>query len=363
MIGTQARLAAVLGRDESLVEVLAGLSPVFERLRDPETRRVMSRLITLEEAARIGGVDAEELIRRLDGSARPATPGGDEMTGSGAGAATAASGLPQALRGIPADKLVEVDVREELRAGREPFSLIMAARHRVPEGGALSVRAIFEPVPLYAVLAKQGLVHHSERLGEADWRVWFYPAEAAPAGAEGVGPGTAATGSDEEQGVVVLDVRDLEPPEPMVRTLAVLEQLPPGGTLLHINVRVPQFLLPQLEQRGFSYEIREQKPDLVRVFIRRAQPDSGTHTPQPKDMLMKTERTLDVRVIPPREKHPAIFDTFASLAPGESFVLVNDHDPKPLRYQFDFEHRGEFDWKYLEQGPSVWRVEISRTAK
>lgn len=78
---------------------------------------------------------------------------------------------------------------------------------------------------------------------------------------------------------------------------------------------------------------------------------------------MKTERTLDVRVIPPREKHPAIFDTFASLEPGESFVLVNDHDPKPLRYQFDFEHGGRFDWKYLEQGPSVWRVEISRTAK
>lgn len=76
---------------------------------------------------------------------------------------------------------------------------------------------------------------------------------------------------------------------------------------------------------------------------------------------MATARTLDVRVIPPREKHPAIFDTFASLAPGESFVLVNDHDPKPLRYQFDFEHRGTFDWKYLEQGPSVWRVEISRT--
>jgi uncharacterized protein (DUF2249 family) len=68
--------------------------------------------------------------------------------------------------------------------------------------------------------------------------------------------------------VVILDVRDLEPPEPMVRTLAALEELPPGGTLLQINVRVPQFLLPRLEERGFTYEIREQAPDLVRVFIR-----------------------------------------------------------------------------------------------
>ncbi|HEX6134683.1 MAG TPA: DUF2249 domain-containing protein [Longimicrobiales bacterium] len=77
--------------------------------------------------------------------------------------------------------------------------------------------------------------------------------------------------------------------------------------------------------------------------------------------MAETQRVLDVRVIPPREKHPTIFQTFAALAPGESFVLVNDHDPKPLRYQFEFEHAGRFGWDYLEQGPAVWRVQISRT--
>jgi uncharacterized protein (DUF2249 family) len=55
----------------------------------------------------------------------------------------------------------------------------------------------------------------------------------------------------------------------MVRTLAALEQLPAGATLVQINVRVPQFLLPLLEERGFTYEMREQGPDVVRVFIRR----------------------------------------------------------------------------------------------
>jgi uncharacterized protein (DUF2249 family) len=78
---------------------------------------------------------------------------------------------------------------------------------------------------------------------------------------------------------------------------------------------------------------------------------------------MTSPRTLDVRVIPPREKHPTIFQTFESLGPGESFVLVNDHDPRPLRYQFEYEHTGQFGWQYLEEGPQVWRVEISRVAK
>jgi len=70
---------------------------------------------------------------------------------------------------------------------------------------------------------------------------------------------------------------------------------------------------------------------------------------------------LDVRVIPPREKHPAIFETFDALGPGERFVLVNDHDPFPLRYQFEAERAGEFSWQYLEKGPVVWRVEIGRS--
>jgi uncharacterized protein (DUF2249 family) len=78
---------------------------------------------------------------------------------------------------------------------------------------------------------------------------------------------------------------------------------------------------------------------------------------------MTNPRTLDVRVIPPREKHPTIFQTFTALAPGESFVLVNDHDPKPLRYQFEYEHTGQFRWEYLEEGPQVWRVAISKVAQ
>ena len=52
-----------------------------------------------------------------------------------------------------------------------------------------------------------------------------------------------------------------------------------------------------------------------------------------------------------------------TLAPGASFVLVNDHDPKPLYYQLEAEHPKQFSWTYLEQGPAVWRVEIGKLLK
>ena len=69
---------------------------------------------------------------------------------------------------------------------------------------------------------------------------------------------------------------------------------------------------------------------------------------------------IDVRPLPPRDKHPAIFSTFDALAAGQSMVLLNDHDPKPLRYQLAAERPESFDWEYEAQGPELWRVRISR---
>jgi uncharacterized protein (DUF2249 family)/hemerythrin-like domain-containing protein len=72
------------------------------------------------------------------------------------------------------------------------------------------------------------------------------------------------------------------------------------------------------------------------------------------------KKILDVRELAPKERHPMIFNTFKGLEAGESFILVNDHEPKPLLYQFQAEHEGEFEWWTLEQGPAAWRVEIAK---
>lgn len=73
-------------------------------------------------------------------------------------------------------------------------------------------------------------------------------------------------------------------------------------------------------------------------------------------------KIIDVRQIVPRERHPLIFETFDGLAVGEHFILVNDHAPRPLHYQFQHERTDLFAWEYLEEGPEVWRVKISKQA-
>jgi regulator of cell morphogenesis and NO signaling len=76
---------------------------------------------------------------------------------------------------------------------------------------------------------------------------------------------------------------------------------------------------------------------------------------------METATLLDVRVIEPRHKHPAIFKTFDELANGTLMTIINDHDPLPLYYQFKAERPGIFEWEYIEKGPQVWKVNITKS--
>lgn len=78
--------------------------------------------------------------------------------------------------------------------------------------------------------------------------------------------------------------------------------------------------------------------------------------------MPETEQQLDIRKIEPKRKHPAIFETYDVLETGETFVIINDHNPKPLYYEMAAE-RGDdkFSWEYLEEGPDVWKVRIGKT--
>ncbi len=262
MIRAEDRVAAVLAQDERLLDVFIAASPAFQKLRSAAMRKTMARLVTVEQAARIAGVEPGLLVERLNEAMRGEAPSTEWSP-----TASTLPPIPAALATLPAARIVDLDVREDLRAGKEPFGRILEAVRALPTGSVLRVRAIFEPAPLYAVLAKHGLGHATERLADDDWRVWFH--HDASASATGTPRDVGDIAGDD---VIVLDVRGLEPPEPMVRTLEALAEMPRGKTLVQLNVRVPQYLLPKLAERGFAYEIREQGPDLVRLFIRHREP-------------------------------------------------------------------------------------------
>lgn len=177
---------------------------------------------------------------------------------------------------------VVVDVREQLRAGKEPFSDIMAAAETCAVGDTLVLYATFKPVPLLAVLKSQGFEGEATPLENREWRVDFRRVSGSARADAGGPPGIAGspgmpgpqprpanasaafdtdgTSADvdeaaEQPADIHLDNRGLEPPEPMVRTLEAIYALKKGQRIVGKFDRTPMFLLPKLDDMGYVYEV------------------------------------------------------------------------------------------------------------
>lgn len=164
----------------------------------------------------------------------------------------------------------ELDVRPILRAGGEPFGAIMEAVNGLAAGQSFLLLATFQPVPLYAVLAKRGFDHAAREIGGGDWEVMFTPAAAGQGDTtRRTTEGVSASGWPEP--ARQLDNRDLDPPEPMVRTLAAVEALEPGQVLCSLLCREPVFLLPELRKRGCEWQGEfEADGTTYRLLVRKA---------------------------------------------------------------------------------------------
>ena len=180
----------------------------------------------------------------------------------------AEAAFPTELARLPQTSIAEIDVRPLVASGGSPCDVVQEIPTRLPEGGAVRLRVPFEPVPLYGAMAGLGLHHWTQRHAHNDWEVWFWRAEtgSSPGAAEASSScGCAAGGSVSSDAVV--DVRGLAPPEPMQRTLEVLERLPAGASLIQKVDRVPRFLLPVLEERGYSWTVLHEGEDGVEMRI------------------------------------------------------------------------------------------------
>ncbi len=77
--------------------------------------------------------------------------------------------------------------------------------------------------------------------------------------------------------------------------------------------------------------------------------------------MLAEEKVLDVRDMECENRCPLISETFEALEPGESFVLVNRFDPKPLRNKLESQSANGLSWEYLELGPQICRIRIGKT--
>lgn len=269
-IAATTKISTLIKENPEAVEAIASISSHFEKLRNPLLRKLLAPRVTIADAARIGGCGVEAFYEKL----APLGFSVSSSQGSVPVQAVAAAPRPAALAQLPPENIITLDVREAIAAGNDPFQSIMSAVGKLDSTNALLLVNTFEPTPLFSILAKKGYAAHTEVQGPDLVHTYFWLSGGKQAAtSEAKAPGKSFEQLLQRFGnskVRSIDVRHLEMPQPMVTILSELEQLPANQALLVTHRRVPRFLLPQLEERGFVHALREVGPAEVYILIYKA---------------------------------------------------------------------------------------------
>jgi hypothetical protein len=143
--------------------------------------------------------------------------------------------------------IVLFDARSAGLGPAEVLDGVALRLERVPPDGALKLEVGFDPAALVVSLTERGLEADACECSRGVWSLEVRP-----------------SGSPE-----VIDLRDLEAPEPFERMLEAAARLAPGDALLARLPRFPRLLPPQLAKRGLPWEIYEERDRTSLVHVRR----------------------------------------------------------------------------------------------
>ena len=262
------KISAIIREKPEAIDAIASINPHFKKLKNPILRKVMAPRVTIADAARIGKCAVEDILQKLSPlgfeTAQPQEQDGETSEQKVHPSITAA---------IEAGKVQALDVREDIRQGDDPFKKIMSAITALPDGFALKIVNTFEPIPLIKLLGKKGYASFVQHITPEEVITYFLktasgevkasPEKAMANEAEDFDAAKAGFGAH----LTEVDVRDLEMPLPMVTILNELEQLSENQALYVHHKKVPQYLLPELEERGYRYLIKEIEEGNVKLLI------------------------------------------------------------------------------------------------
>ena len=170
-------------------------------------------------------------------------------------------------------KIVDLDVRPILSGGTDPFEKIMETLNGIGDNDTLKIINTFEPVPLINKLKTQGYTHKTERPDGGEVHTYISKVSDAVVSEPSTDSGDKSDLSFEDleakfaNKLTEVDVRDLEMPMPMVTILEEIEKLSDGEALYVHHKRLPQYLLPELENRDFTLVEKEIDENNLKLII------------------------------------------------------------------------------------------------
>jgi len=257
MITPNSKISDILAINDKLLDILIEHLHGFSFLKIRFFRSLMAPWLTLSLAARIGNANLTQLIQELNNKIGFSEEYQNKFK---------LNKIKGTWGNWENTTYKILDVRPILEEGGEPFSEIINTVDNLDEGEGMALIAPFEPAPLYLVLDDRGWSYRIKKIG-LDFFILFRKV------------GEAKTSVNEKDKVkkdfkveVIdnvhhIDVRSLEPPEPMARVLSLISTLQEDTTVRSKHDRKPVFLLDKLDQLGYSFSIDEKSDEEIELTI------------------------------------------------------------------------------------------------
>lgn len=263
-INAKTRIAHIIKEHPEAMEIIIGLSPKFEKYRNPLLRKALMGRTSLEMASRMAGRHVNDFFEKLK-------PLGFEIVNENSKQVDQQKGLPGFILALKKEQIIAFDVRDLLASGKDPLNLILDKIATVQTGQVLKIINTFEPVPLIKMLEKQGYRVYTDTLSDVLVATYFYK-ETDVNSTVPERDVSANKGWDEimqrfTDKLVTINVSELEMPQPMLTILSELDKLPIDSALHVYHKRIPVFLLPELSEKNFEYRINEISDGNVHLLI------------------------------------------------------------------------------------------------
>jgi uncharacterized protein (DUF2249 family) len=267
-VTAETKISELIRHNPDCIEAIATINKHFEKLRNPILRRVMAGRVTINDAAKIGNTTVEKFFEVLStlGFYCETKPQLKEEIQK-----------PAFLSEAKEGNTIILDVRGFIDSKIDPFLKIIKTTEEMPEGSILLLINSFEPLPLIKLLNKKGFEGYAERKDENTVYTYFKKPLKIPSEDKSKNEiKLVGFYNDEEfksivniyKGMITtIDVRELEMPQPMVLILNETEKLLAGNALYVHHKKVPQYLLPELEENGFKILINNVGEGDVKLFI------------------------------------------------------------------------------------------------
>ncbi len=270
-IDSNTKISQIIRENALSIEVLASVNRNFEKLRNPILRKVLAPRVNVLQAAKMGGVHPEVLLQRLQ-SIGFMVDFDDLMAYEHF---NISQNTPIKKENMNQKQVVTLDVRPILDSGIDPFNAIMDALKKLnPDTEQLQIINTFEPIPLLNIIKNKGYSYRTERPTAGEVHCYIYKDESASATSTPNSPTSELSYESALERfsgkMTEIDVRDLEMPMPMVKILETIEVMNADEAVFVHHKKLPQYLMPELQQRGFVYQSQVIDQDNIKLIIYKA---------------------------------------------------------------------------------------------